>query len=101
MKVMGVLLAAGGGLRFRDSGDSSSHKLLVEVAGRPLWRHSLDHLLAARLDEVVVVTGAAVIEPHGVTVVHNPDWASGQASSLRVAVAAAMRSEVDAIVVGL
>lgn len=98
---MGVLLAAGGGTRFGANDPTTRHKLHAELDGRPLWQHSVDHLIAAGLDEVVVITGAAPFEPAGVAVIHNPDWADGQASSLRVGVAAAMRAGVEAIVVGL
>jgi molybdenum cofactor cytidylyltransferase len=97
---MGVLLAAGGGTRFRGDG-RAPHKLLAEVDGRPLWRHSLDHLLAARLDDVIVVTGAVALDPGDVAVVHNSEWASGQASSLQVGIDAARAANVDAVVVGL
>jgi CTP:molybdopterin cytidylyltransferase MocA len=75
--------------------------LHADLGGRPLWQHSVDHLVAAQLDLVVVITGAAPFDPPGVTVVHNPDWASGQASSLRLGVEAAEHAGVDAIVVGL
>ena len=68
---MGVLLAAGGGSRFRAGVDAAPHKLHADLGGRPLWQHSVDHLVAARLDEVVVITGAAPFDPPGVTVVHN------------------------------
>lgn len=98
---MGVLLAAGGGTRFRATGETAPHKLHAELDGRPLWQHSVDHLVAAGLDEVVVITGAAPFEPPGVAVIHNAAWADGQASSLRVGVEAAVRAGVEAIVVGL
>ena len=101
VRVMGVLLAAGGGSRFRGAPDGAIHKLLTEVDGRPLWRHSLDHLLAAGFDDLVVVTGAVPLEHDEVPTIHNAEWSSGQASSLRVAVEAATRAGVDAIVVGL
>jgi len=52
LRTMGVLLAAGGGTRFRAA--DGSHKLLAELRGIPLWRHSLDHLLAAGFDAIVV-----------------------------------------------
>src|SRR6478735_4774045 len=101
MRVMGVLLAAGGGSRFLASGGPgvAAHKLVADLDGRPLWRHSFDHLVAARLDELVVVTGAAAIDDDialaadeaqvRVQIVHNPAWADGQAGSLQLAVAAA------------
>jgi molybdenum cofactor cytidylyltransferase len=106
LRLMGVLLAAGGGSRFGER--STSHKLLAEIDGLPLWRHSLGHLLAARLDETVVVTGAAAIDREiagiagkDVRILRNDAWASGQASSLQLAVEAAREAGVDAIVVGL
>jgi molybdenum cofactor cytidylyltransferase len=111
MRVTGVLLAAGGGSRFRADGTDRPHKLLAELAGRPLWRHSLGHLLDAHLDHVVVVTGAAPIDADvrtatedaiaSVEVVHNPAWSGGQASSVQLGVAAARRRGAEAIVVGL
>jgi CTP:molybdopterin cytidylyltransferase MocA len=60
--------------------------------------------LAAGLDETIVVTGAAPLAeliPPGATEVHNPEGATGQASSLQVAVAHARARGHDAIVVGL
>ncbi len=107
MRVMAVLLAAGAGSRFRGAAGGPAHKLVADLGGRPLWRHSLDHLVAAGLDEVVVITGAApldidaITDAGAVTVIHNPRWASGQASSLQAAVAAATAAGVEAIVVGL
>ncbi len=102
LRTMGVLLAAGGGTRFRAA--DGSHKLLAELRGVPLWRHSLDHLLAAGFEHNVVITGAATLSGLADTnaqVAHNGAWASGQASSLQMAIAAARAAGVDAIVVGL
>ena len=118
MRVTAVLLAAGGGTRFQADDATAGavghpvrpHKLLAELDGRPLWRHSLAHLLDAGFEHVVVVTGAVVIEAAsaatqgGTTaleVVHNAAWASGQASSLQLAVGAARRQGAEAVVVGL
>jgi molybdenum cofactor cytidylyltransferase len=98
MSVIGVLLAAGGGRRFA----GETHKLLAALHDRPVWRWSLEHLLAAHLDHVIVVSGAADIDwPAGVDVIRNPHWESGQASSLQLAIAAAGRLGSDAVVVGL
>src|SRR4051794_33967605 len=106
LPVMGVLLAAGGGSRFRAAG--GTHKLLAMIDGVPLWRRSLDHLLAAGLAHNVVITGAASIDgaiaslnSDNVHSVHNLAWADGQATSLQLAVDAARDIGVEAIVVGL
>jgi molybdenum cofactor cytidylyltransferase len=65
---------------------------------------SLAAAVAARLDEVAVIVGAVdlgVAVPEGVSVVENPDWASGQASSLQTAVSWANGRQHEAVVVGL
>ncbi|HKA04745.1 MAG TPA: nucleotidyltransferase family protein [Acidimicrobiales bacterium] len=98
MTTAAVLLAAGGGSRFR--GDA--HKLLVPFAGRPLYCHALDAVRAAGLGETVVVTGAVALDlPAGVTVIANPRWTDGQATSVQLALAYARTAGHDAVVVGL
>jgi molybdenum cofactor cytidylyltransferase len=93
-----VLLAAGGGTRFR--GDS--HKLVAVFRGRPVYEHALAAAHAAALDELVVVLGAVTLElPTDVTAVVNERWAQGQATSLQAAVAHASAVGHEAIVVGL
>jgi molybdenum cofactor cytidylyltransferase len=81
-----------------------SPKQLLELEGRPLLGHVLDHALASRLVEVVVVLGAeaAAVEAGldlrddvRARIVRNPDHALGQASSL-VAGLAALGPEIDA-----
>ena len=98
-----VVLAAGGGTRWKASG-GSAHKLLAVVAGTPVVRLAVDHALAAGLAATVVVTGAvdlAGVLPPGVTVLHNAHWHEGQATSLAVAIAHARISGFDAVIVGL
>lgn len=101
MPVGAVVLAAGGGTRF----SGSSHKLLADFRGRPLVTWAVE---AARsvdgFDSVVVVEGAVglgAVVPPDVALLSNPSWASGQATSLGVAVAHARSLGWSAIVVGL
>ncbi|MGN6634083.1 MAG: nucleotidyltransferase family protein [Oryzihumus sp.] len=107
MKVAGVVLAAGAGVRL------GRPKAQVVVDGRRLVDLVVDACARAGLDPVVVVTGAAAVEPEPlaetdqldsaeVVVVHNPEWETGQASSLRAGLAAVgARPDVDALVVTL
>jgi len=94
-----VLLAAGGGARFV----GSTHKLSALLDGKTVFRRSLDNVLAAGFDHVVVVTGAVMLqidEPQVLTV-HNPNWRLGQAGSLQLGIAAAESHNSDFVVVGL
>lgn len=97
--ILGVLLAAGAGSRFVEK----NHKLLASLRGRPVISHSLSALRSAGFDEVVVVTGAVDLSHllEGVTTLHNPDWATGQRSSVLCALAYAREHSFDAVVVGL
>ncbi len=86
--VSAVVLAAGAARRF------GGGKLLAEVGGRPLILHVLSNLSDAPVDEVIVVVGAeaegvrAACEPFGAHVVENPEWASGQSTSVRAGILA-------------
>ena len=94
-----VVLAAGGGSRFL----GNTHKLLAVLNGRPVVAHAVEHAAAAGLHETIVVGGAVELPPFGgaITVLHNPGWAHGQATSLHVAVAHARACGHGAVVVGL
>jgi molybdenum cofactor cytidylyltransferase len=95
-----VVLAAGGGVRF----DGPTHKLLSPFRGKPLVSWTLEAAWGGGLDEVAVVTGAVDLSsvlPESVHVIDNPDWASGQASSLQAAVEWAADRGHEFIVVGL
>lgn len=107
MKVAGVVLAAGAGVRL------GRPKAQVVLDGRRLVDLAVEACARAGLDPVVVVTGAAAVEPEPpagtdqqdrpeVVVAHNPEWETGQASSLRAGLAVvAAHPDVDALVVTL
>jgi CTP:molybdopterin cytidylyltransferase MocA len=103
MGVLGVVLAAGAGRRFEQSGGIGP-KQLAKIAGEPMLTRVLRTAQAALLDDVVLVQGAVRLTddvPVGVTVLDNRRWPEGLATSLRVAVAFARERAHTAIVVGL
>ena len=85
--VAGVLLAAGTSSRYGES-----NKLLEPVDGEPMVRRSARTLLAADLDSVTAVLGhdadrvRDALAGLDVGFVENPDYETGQASSVRHAV---------------
>jgi molybdenum cofactor cytidylyltransferase len=98
-----VVLAAGGGTRYRRSG-GEGHKLLVSLWDRPVVAHAMAQAVAAGLDATYVVQGAVELPiPPGVDIelVHNPAWADGIATSVQAAIATAREAGHDAVVVGL
>jgi CTP:molybdopterin cytidylyltransferase MocA len=100
MTVAAIVLAAGGGTRFEGPG----HKLLASFRGRPLVTWAIEAAVGAALDEVGVIVGAidlAAAMPEAVSMIENPCWANGQASSLQTAVSWALERGHDAVVVGL
>lgn len=92
--VAGLLLAAGEGSRL------GRPKALVEFRGERLVDRGVRLLRDAGCAPLVVVTGAAEVEPPGVLPAHNPDWPSGMGSSLRVGLAA-LPSDAAAVVIAL
>lgn len=115
---MGCLLKAGGGLHARvavgavllaaGAGSRLGHrpKSLLELGGVPLVRRQLIALSGAGVDEVVVVTGhhadaiEAAVQDFPVTLARNPRPDDGQASSVRIGLAA-LSPRLDAVVVAL
>ncbi len=85
--VAGIILAAGGSSRF------GQPKPLLDWRGKPFVRAAAETALAAGLSPVIVVTGAnaedveAAIHDLPITIHHNPDWQSGQSSSIRAGLA--------------
>lgn len=86
--VGGVILAAGESIRM------GTVKQLLPWRGKPLVRHVAEKALAAGLNPVVIVTGAAAegienaVAGLPVELARNRNWESGQASSIRAGVQA-------------
>jgi molybdenum cofactor cytidylyltransferase len=98
-KVAALVLAAGSSRRM-----GGANKLLQPVGGIAMLRRAVNAALASRCTSVLVVTGAdagaaqACLAGLEVQFVHNPDHASGMASSLRCGLAA-LPADADAAVV--
>lgn len=98
-KVAALVLAAGSSRRM-----GGANKLLQPVGGIAMLRRVVNAALASRCTSVLVVTGAqaeaaqACLGGLDVQCVHNPDHASGMASSLRCGLAA-LPADADAAVV--
>lgn len=102
MTVGALVLAAGAGRRFEGGGP----KQLADLRGEPVLAHVLRAVaavpglaprvlvLGARADEI-----ARVIDPGSFAVTVAPDWAEGQAASLRAGIAAL--GDIDAALVCL
>jgi molybdenum cofactor cytidylyltransferase len=94
--VAGVLLAAGTSSRFGDE-----NKLLADANGDPVVRASAQTLLDAGLDPVVVVVGYEAdrvrdaLDGLDLEFASNPDYESGQASSVQAGVRALTDDERD------
>jgi len=97
-RVAGVVLAAGLSTRM------GRNKMLLRIGSRSLVRRAVETALSARLDPVLVVVGhereRVEAELHGVscTAVHNPEYAAGMNTSLRVGIRA-LADDVEGAVV--
>ena len=100
----GLLLAAGSGQRM------GGPKALLSLDGRLLVERAADVLRDGGCDSVVVVLGASADEVRrraelgDARIVDNPNWAEGQAASLRIGLVAAADDDdlpAEAVVVAL
>jgi molybdenum cofactor cytidylyltransferase len=97
--IAAVVLAAGASTRF------GSQKLLAEAQGAPLVRRTVEQVLAAGLDEIVVVLGReaqavhAALDEMQVRFVVNPDFRAGMSTSLRSGIRSLATTVEAAIVV--
>lgn len=99
-RVAALVLAAGSSTRM------GSNKLLADLHGQPMIAQTVKRIAASRVEKIVVVTGHQAgdiqnaLADEKVTLVHNPHYAEGLATSLRAGVAA-LRNSCDAILVCL
>jgi molybdenum cofactor cytidylyltransferase len=103
-EVGAVVLAAGRSSRFRAAGGEEPSKLVAPLAGEPLVRHAARAALASRARPIVVVTGHAreqvetALAGLEVAFAHNPEFATGLASSLKTGIAALPEGVAGALV---
>ena len=96
-----LLLAAGASTRM------GRPKQLLPYRGRTLLRHAAETAVAAGCAPIVLVTGAlhdellAEIVGLSILAVHNPDWETGMASSIRAGLAAVAAAAPRAVLVML
>ena len=93
----GIILAAGESKRYGEP------KQMLDWRGKPLIWHTTNSALESGLSRVMVVAGADVQQINNaltgmpVEILHNPDWRSGQSSSVRVGLNALKRQTGAAI----
>jgi len=98
-RVAAVVLAAGRSTRM-----GAINKLIVQIGGRPLVRIAAEQALASQAGPVIVVTGhqrekvEGALKGLNVRLVHNPDYAEGLGTSLRVGIGAVPEGADGAIV---
>jgi len=98
-RIAAIVLAAGRASRMGEN------KLVAELDGEPIIRRTVRAVLASQARPVVVVTGheadtvAGALAGLDVQLVHNPDFAEGMSTSLRVGITAA--GTVDAALICL
>jgi molybdenum cofactor cytidylyltransferase len=100
--IAALVLAAGGSTRL------GSPKQLLPWGGTTLLDHVLDQIRQMPFDQLFVVLGASIeqildeVDLTGTTVIENPEWEEGMASSLRVGLDAVLRlSRADAVAIFL
>jgi molybdenum cofactor cytidylyltransferase len=99
--IAAIVLAAGKSSRMQ-----GANKLLADIGGEPMITHTMQQVMASAAKPVIVVTGrdsdrvGDAIEGTGASTTHNPDFATGMASSLRAGVNA-LPDDVDGALICL
>jgi molybdenum cofactor cytidylyltransferase len=98
-RIAALLLAAGSSRRMGDA-----NKMVATIGGRALVRIAAEAALGSAAQSLTVVTGyapqqvEAALAGLDVTRVHNPDFAGGLSTSLRVGIAS-LSDDVDGVIV--
>ena len=98
--IAGLLLAAGASRRF------GSQKLLAPIGGVPVVRRAAEQLIAASLDEILIVLGSdadairGALDGLSLRIVTNADFATGMSTSVRAGLAA-LPPTIEAVVIAL
>ncbi len=98
-KVAAVVLGAG-----RSSRMGQSNKLLATVGGKPMLQRVVDAALKSNLVSITVVTGCeaeevrALMQDRDVSFVHNADYRTGLASSLKLGLAS-LPEDIDGVMI--
>jgi molybdenum cofactor cytidylyltransferase len=100
-RIAALVLAAGQSRRM-----GALNKMIADVEGQPMVARVVDAVMASQAKPVVVVTGhdpdavRSALAGRELTFVHNPQYAEGLSTSLRVGLAA-LPDDVDGVVVCL
>jgi len=100
-RIAALVLAAGQSRRM-----GAINKMLADTEGAPMIAHTLAAVASSAAAPVVVVTGhepegvSAALKDHDVTYAHNPDYADGLSTSLRVGLDA-LPDDVEGVVICL
>lgn len=100
-RIAAVVLAAGQSRRM-----GPTNKLLAEIDGVPMVRRTVENIARSKITEIVAVTGhepdqvAAALAGTPADFVHNPDFADGLSTSLKIGLAQ-LGEEIDGAIICL
>ena len=103
-EVAAIVLAAGKSERFRAAGGAEISKLVASLRGEPLVRVAARAALGSRARPLIIVTGhareavEAALADLPLDFAHNPAFATGLASSLKVGIAALPANVAGALI---